>query len=83
MRRGAIVSLIRIEAPNYIEILISALQDKSWVVQLRAAEALAEIGDMRAKDTLIEFSKMDNYRVKQDAIAALRKLGYDPDGPQT
>lgn len=55
--------------------LIEVLSDSDWCMRVAAAEALGQLGNVRAVDPLIEALKDDNEDVHYSAIEALRNLG--------
>lgn len=78
IRRTVIISLGQIGKENTINSIISALDDPSRVVQLGAAEVLAELGDNRARAKLEELL---NTEWRDAAQNALRRLAGEPAAP--
>ncbi len=58
-----------------IEGLIEALNNKSWFVRRKAAEALGKIGDKRAIDPLINALNDDDIEVREEIVTSLGKIG--------
>lgn len=77
-RRAVIISLGQIGEKNLIDMIVSALGDSSRIVQLGAAQVLAEWGDNRARDKLTELLATD---WREEAQNALRRLDGQPDAP--
>jgi len=58
-----------------IEPLTQALEDKSWMVRISAAEVLSKMGDDRGIELLaLALKKCDNRGDRQDAVKALQRI---------
>lgn len=72
VRRSAAVALGRIGNPAATPALMNALGDESLTVE--AVNALAQIGDPRAADSLLELIRNDDASVRQAAVSAINSL---------
>jgi len=77
-RRAVIISLGQIGEQDTTDIIVSALDDSSQVVQLGSAQVLAELADERARDKLEELLATT---WRQEAQNALRRLAREPNAP--
>jgi len=90
VRKDAVEALGNIGDARAVEPLIKALGDRNKEICLHAAWALGEIGDVRAVEPLIKalsdkdslreelvWKKGRDYRVRDAAKEALKKLGHD------
>ncbi|MDD4162714.1 MAG: HEAT repeat domain-containing protein, partial [Methanothrix sp.] len=83
VRANAAVSLgAYLRDPSALEPLIKGLTDKESMVRSSSAYALGELGDDKAATALTQAQKDEDETVKEEATAALEKLGKKSDKPQ-
>jgi HEAT repeat protein len=83
VRANAAVSLgAYLKDPSALEPLIRGLADKESIVRSSSAYALGELGDDKAATALTQAQKDEDETVKEEATAALEKLGKKSDQPQ-
>ena len=76
VRRSAVVALGRIGDSSATPALIDTLSEESLAID--AANALAQIGDPRAGDGLLNLIGNDDASIRQAAVSALSSLGLPP-----
>jgi HEAT repeat protein len=74
-RNNAIRALARIRGENAVEPLIALLKDENTYVRSAAAEALGEIGDVRAVRPLLFAARYPALRLTRPEIVAIQKIG--------
>jgi HEAT repeat protein len=65
-----------------VDALIRALDAPGFQTPLYAAEALGKLGDSRAIEPLMMIAANGRDKVRETALEALRRLGYDPDATE-
>ncbi|MFW6173512.1 MAG: HEAT repeat domain-containing protein, partial [Elusimicrobiota bacterium] len=73
VRKEVEKSLIKIGEPA-IESVTEVLEDRNWVIRMRAAIILGEIGGEKAVEPLVEALKDDEMAVRMNAARALGKM---------
>ena len=81
VRWSAASALGAVRAATAVEPLIIALRDQDETVRRYACEALGKIGDVRAVAVLeAKLKDGSDFVLRADAIAALERLGWKPQG---
>lgn len=82
VRADAARQLGKLRAHNAVVPLIAKLEDDSWMVRMRAVEALGRIGPphaLKAKDPIRELLNDPHDNVAAQARVALGALGDEPE----
>ncbi len=73
VQSNSMIALVRIGEPS-LDILISSLENEDWHVRWHAAEALGDIGNIRAIEPLVNRLTDDNSEVRITATHSIRKI---------
>ncbi|MDF2626765.1 MAG: lyase domain protein repeat-containing protein [Symbiobacteriaceae bacterium] len=77
VRAAACRALGRLETPDAVELLVSALDDEAWEVRAQALRALGRIGDPTAAPAVFRLLAGENPWVIFNAATALAAMGPD------
>lgn len=79
VRGRAALMLGKLRDPRAVEPLIRALDAPGFQTPIFAAEALGKLGDPRAIEPLVMVLAVSRDKMRDTALQALERLGYDPD----
>jgi HEAT repeat protein len=82
VRGRAALMLGKLGDSRAVDALIRALDAPGFQTPLYAAEALGKLGDSRAIEPLMMIAANGRDKVRETALEALRRLGYDPDATE-
>ncbi len=73
LRMGAVITLVKIESPGAIELLITALRDKSMLIRRKAMNALINRGES-ARDPLVAAADSSDPDIRVTSAQVLEKI---------
>ncbi len=73
LRMGAVITLVKIESPGAIELLIEALRDKSMLIRRKAMNALIDRGES-ARDPLVAAADSSDPDIRVTSAQVLERL---------
>jgi bilin biosynthesis protein len=73
VQSNSMIALVRIGVPA-LDILINSLENENWQVRWHAAEALGDIGNLRAIEPLVNRLTDDNGEVRMTATNSIGKI---------
>lgn len=79
VRGRAALMLGKLRDQRAVEPLIRALDAPGFQTPIYAAEALGKLGDRRAIEPLVTLLTVSRDKMRDTALQALERLGYDPD----
>ncbi|MFN8560351.1 MAG: HEAT repeat domain-containing protein [Anaerolineae bacterium] len=82
-RGRAALMLGKLGDPRAVEPLIRALDAPGFQTPLYAAQSLGKLGDPRAIEPLLRAMETHNDKMREAALEALVKLGYQESEPET